>query len=438
MQWRITIILCVLFCYNVHGQLTVSEVGSLVERVSNNAVCEGFIADQPYLFSFGGIDSTKRFSGIHQRSFRYNIETGESIAIPPLPDSRGKIASAASRIGNIIYITGGYYVNSDGSEVSSDKLHRYDILSNAYLPDGSPIPVPTDDHVQVVWRDSLLYLITGWHDSTNIPDVQIYDPENDTWLVGEAVPNNHDYKSFGASGVILNDTIFYFGGAASIFGFPIQNDLRKGVIDATDPTRIDWTLSTPDPLVVGYRMAATTVGKELHWIGGSERTYNFDGIAYNGTGGVPTANRDLFSTDGRSWSEQQLDLLPMDLRGIAVINDTLQYLAGGMLENQTVTNRVFRLEWQGKTSSDQDLSVSEEAPYLYPVPCMDRLFISGFSEAEKVDVEIYKADGQLAARKELVDGVLDVAAFPDGTYFIKVIAGTKNWTQKIIKSHGKE
>ena len=92
------------------GQFVVSEVGNLPDRVSNNAVCEGFIDGLPYVFSFGGIDSTKIYSGIHLKSYRFNVATAESERIADLPDNLGKIAAAASRIGNIIYIAGGYNV----------------------------------------------------------------------------------------------------------------------------------------------------------------------------------------------------------------------------------------------------------------------------------------------------------------------------------------
>ncbi len=433
MKYGYIIIGIMLLVSTAQAQLTVTEVGTLLERISNNAVCEGFIGDRPYLFSFGGIDSTKRFSGIHQRSFRYDIETGESIAIPPLPDGRGKIASAASRIGNIIYITGGYYVNSNGSEESSDKVHRYDILSNSYLADGSPIPVPTDDHVQAIWQDSLIYLITGWRDFSNIADVQIYNPAEDSWLVGEAVPNNNIYKSFGASGVIVRDTIFYFGGAASSSGFPIQNDLRKGIIDPSDPTKISWSVSAPDSQVVGYRMAATTVGNELHWLGGSEQTYNFDGIAYNGSGGVANSNRDLFSLDGKSWMEERVDLLPMDLRGIAVVSDTVQYLAGGMLDNQEVSNKVYKLEWHNRTSSSQTVA-ENTSPYLYPTPFCERLFVDDRYGTPSLEVKIYNTQGLLLAKEKISNGQLDMVAYPDGIYLIRMEAGDESWSQKVIKN----
>ncbi len=115
-----------------NAQIKVTKVATLPIKVTNNAVCEGFIDSKPYLFSFAGIDSTKKYSGIHLKSFRYNIETKKTVQIPDLPDSRGKIACAANRIDNIIYISGGYHVYKDGHEVSSNKMHRYDIKNNVF------------------------------------------------------------------------------------------------------------------------------------------------------------------------------------------------------------------------------------------------------------------------------------------------------------------
>ncbi|MGB1248877.1 MAG: Kelch repeat-containing protein, partial [Chitinophagales bacterium] len=250
---------CIIAFFHLQAQLEVTEIGALPEAVSNNAVCEGYVNGIPYLFSFSGIDTSKVYSGIHLKSFRYNITTGQSEQIGDLPDNNGKIAAGASRIGNIIYIAGGYHVAANGSETSSAKMHRYDINNNVFLTDGADIPVATDDHVQAVWRDSLIYLITGWSNTGNIPDVQIYNPTTDTWLVGTPTPNNHQYKSFGASGTILDDTIFYFGGAASSAGFGIQNQVRKGVINPIDPTDITWSIDTPEIAIVGYRMACTSV-----------------------------------------------------------------------------------------------------------------------------------------------------------------------------------
>ena len=121
------------------AQVTVTEIGEIPKRTSNNIVCEGFINGSPYLYSFGGIDSTKVYSGIHQESFRYDLTNGQTMVLPHIPDTLGKIAMGISRIKNTIYLMGGYHVYADGSEKSSDKVHRFDITSNTFLEDGAPI-----------------------------------------------------------------------------------------------------------------------------------------------------------------------------------------------------------------------------------------------------------------------------------------------------------
>jgi N-acetylneuraminic acid mutarotase len=329
---------------NSVSRTSIEEVATLPEAVANNAVCEGFMDGTPYLYSFGGVDSTKIYSGIHVRSFRANLKSLKSERIPDLPDTLGKIAAGASRIGNIIYIIGGYYVFADGSELSSKKIHRYDIKDNIFLSDGANIPVPIDDHVQVVWQDKLIYVIAGWSNTGNVPNVQIYDPGTDSWSVGTPLPNTGTYKSFGASGTIIGNIIYYFGGAGS--SYSPQNTLRKGIIDTNDPTHISWTASIPDSNIFGYRMASTTVQNRPLWIGGSQNTYNFNGIAYDKSGGVSTSNRILHNTSPHIESEFNqifLEQISMDLRGIANLGDGKLYIAGGMIDNQKVTDKIYEI-----------------------------------------------------------------------------------------------
>ncbi len=316
----------------------------LPEPITNNAVSEGFFDGNLYGFTFGGLDSTKLFSGIHKRSYRLDITSNTWQQIADLPDTLGKIASAASRIKNTIYILGGYHVFADHSEKSSNKVHRYDILKNKFLEDGASIPIPIDDHVQAVWRDSLIYVITGWSDKENVPNVQIYNPEINGWTVGTSAPDNHTYKSFGASGTIVRDTIFYFGGASMGKHYPIQNILRKGIIDANNPTQIKWSYQVLDSSIVGYRMAVTKLNNKPHWLGGSTTTYNYNAIAYNGSGGVIPSNRDLYLSNNK-FSTTILKNLPMDLRGIAEINDSIKIIIGGIEKDQKVSNKVYKLEW---------------------------------------------------------------------------------------------
>ena len=326
-------------------ELTISNLKNVPEALSNNAVVEGFIDGKPFVYTFGGIDSTMSYQGIHKRSYAYDFTHNSWRQIANLPDTLGKIASAASRVNDTIYILGGYHVFKDHSEKSSDKVHRYDIVNDKFLEDGTAIPVPIDDHVQSIWRDSLIYVISGWYDKENVANVQIYNPSKNSWSTGTSVPNNHLYKSFGASGTIVGDTIFYFGGASMGKHYPIQNVLRKGVINSENPAEIEWSYQILDSTIVGYRMAATSLQHRPYWLGGSTSTYNYDAIAYDGSGGVLPSNRVLHLRNNQ-WQQTSTHKLPMDLRGIAEINDLTKIIVGGILENQQVSNKVYLLEWK--------------------------------------------------------------------------------------------
>ena len=92
-------------------------------------------------------------------------------------------------VDDVAYVIGGYHVFADitvraqfGPGTSVGSGHE------TWLTDGAPIPIPIDDHVQAVWRDSLIYVITGWSNNTNVAAVQIYDPALDQWSVGTPGP----------------------------------------------------------------------------------------------------------------------------------------------------------------------------------------------------------------------------------------------------------
>ena len=375
---------------------SVTEQAALPEPVSNNAVAEGFINGMPYLYTFGGIDSTKLYSGIHLRSYRLDVQGNQWESIPALPDTLGKIAASANRVGDYIYIIGGYHVYASGNEKSSDRVHRYHIPTNTYIADGAAIPVPIDDQVQAVWRDSLIYVVTGWSETRNVPDVQIYDPANDNWQMGTSLPLSDSYMSFGSSGVIVEDTIYYFGGARN-GSFNAQANFRIGVINRTDPTDISWSARLPNANRKGYRMAATAIGKRVYWIGGSTDTYNFDGLSYSSGNGVPTADRSLrFDITDGSWEEDFSNVLPMDLRGIGNISNEIKYLAGGMQGDQEVTARTFRLEWKDISTSTVEQSIANQI-LLSPNPTVDFLEVQSPEAFLPLHYQLFDASGKLVA-----------------------------------------
>ena len=204
-------------------------------------------------------------------------------------------------------------------------------------------------------------MITGWSDVTNVTNVQIYDPSSDQWAQGTPVPSSQAYRVFGGSGCIIGDTIYYAGGARAVGNFPPSAYLRKGVIDKNDPTQITWT-SVQEDQALGYRMASSSQGAHALWFGGSRTTYNYDGIAYNGSGGVMAESEiRYFNTDDDSWGSYQ-NLMPatMDFRGLAKLSEHEFILAGGMIENQKVTDQTVLItiptvSTTQSTSTDLDL-----------------------------------------------------------------------------------
>lgn len=420
--------------------LIIDEVANMPEPISNNAVVEGFVNDTAYVFSFSGIGAGKTFADISLKSFRYNTVSDIWDTIPNLPDTLGKIAAGASYVDSIIYIIGGYHVFQNGNEISSNKVHRYDPRTNAYLSDGANIPVAIDDHVQAVYKDSLIYVITGWSNTNNVANVQIYDPVNDNWLVGTSVPNNNTYRAFGASGTIIGNTIYYHGGASSGFNFPGQSTLRIGTIDPNNPTQITWTSQSTSEF--SYRSACTVAYGAPIWIGGSETTYNFDGIAYNGSGGVSprTINMrylgaiDTFPTlDNNSIT----NLNVMDLRGVANMDvDPLSgtptgYVAGGMSLGQQVSDKTYRFQTViGFSIKEKDNTLPFK---LYPNPSVNLINLDFESTTTKQITVINMLGEEMFNTKTSKKlKTINITGFPKGNYMVEIESEEGISTKKLI------
>ncbi len=412
-----------------------SALPNLPEPVSNNAVTHGTINNKNHIFSFCGIDATKEPSGIHLKSFFYNADSEQWTTLPPIIDPNGgKVAASASTVKNKIYIIGGYHVAPDFSEVSSSKVHVFNPETLSYENDGADIPVAIDDQVQVVWRDSLIYVITGWSNSTNVTNVQIYNPTTDVWSVGTPVPDEGNFKVFGANGTIIGDTIYYLGGAKITSAFAAARHLTKGVINPDNPLEITWSGET-NLDAIAYRPAALTYEDEAYWIGGSEKTYNFDGLAYNN--GNPVEPTDKIIKYNPSWPltevQETFTQIPpiMDLRGIAEYTETEFAVAGGMVSGPEVTNQAWLINMAQIVPTENIISPFFKA---YPNPVGELLYINykGFFE-----IQISNILGEnLIAKRAFESDAINVRDFQNGIYILSIIKnGVISHSEKIMIQH---
>ena len=109
--------------FTADAQLWVpTRIADIPKPIANNAVCGAMVNGQMNMYSFGGIDSTKIYSGIKQEAYKWSNLNNTWTTLPPLPDTLGKIASAASNVKDKIYIIGGYHVDANSTERSSSRL----------------------------------------------------------------------------------------------------------------------------------------------------------------------------------------------------------------------------------------------------------------------------------------------------------------------------
>ena len=91
-------ILLLIFPFFLSAQAwEITEIGTVPEGVSNNAVAAATVDDAVWIYSFSGIDNTLSSGGIHGKAWRFNTETGVTETLPNLPGGFGKIAAKASR-----------------------------------------------------------------------------------------------------------------------------------------------------------------------------------------------------------------------------------------------------------------------------------------------------------------------------------------------------
>ncbi len=90
-------------------------------------------------------------------------------------------------------------------------------------------------------------------------------------------------------------------------------------------------------------MASIPYNGSALWLGGSTVSYNYDVIAYNGSGEVAAESRIVtYHPSNGQITETSNAISPiMDLRGIAQIAPNQFIIVGEMVENQAVSNQTL-------------------------------------------------------------------------------------------------
>jgi len=439
MKTMIVLVISMLTSPYLCSQVSFQELKNAPEKVSNNAVASVEVDGDWYVYSFAGIDSTKLYTGIHSKVFRYDVMHDTWSQLPfDLPSGPKRIAAGASTVRGKIYVIGGYQVFSNGGEVSVNRVHIYDPALDMFLDDGASIPTPIDDQVQCVYKDSLIYVVTGWSNSGNVSDVWIYDVVQDEWKAGTAIPDDNDFQAFGASGSIVGDTIYYIGGARDIGSFGLISTLRKGYINPNNPTDITWFLQDNNQAGI-YRSGSEAYDGKVIWLGGSENTYNYNGIAYDGSGGVPPTNALLYYEPAEgSLVKQYFDFpMIMDLRGLAKVGDNQFITVGGMKDVQEVSDRVVLYELGTLVNQEAVPTLAEFRVFPTSTTGLVQVYFKLDTQVKNIELKIFRIDGTLLRTEKLssVESMIHLdSQYPAGSYVFSLVKeGITLASQRIIK-----
>ncbi|WDE02728.1 galactose oxidase [Thalassomonas actiniarum] len=326
------------------GAVGANTLPPLPEPVSNNAVAKVETEDSRYLLSFMGLGPGKDHLAVHNKVWALKLGQKQWQEKKPVPGSIepvGRLAAVAVGVGRFAYLFGGYTVEKSGHEVSSPDVYRYDVQTDSYQR-LAPMPVPVDDSVALVYQNRYIYLVSGWHNDGNVNLVQVYDIEENRWQQASPFLG---MPVFGQAAGISGNTILVCDGVAVVAHLNKRRSYKgiaqclKGVIDPKKPAKIDWRVIKHPTGKGRYRMAATSVGGDIVFIGGSTNPYNYNGIGYDGRASAATDAIWLFNGENDRWQTLKSGDKTMDHRGLLELDGKLITL-GGMDNNQQVLNKV--------------------------------------------------------------------------------------------------
>ena len=315
--------------------------------LANNAVAAALVDGTPRIFTFLGLGPGRDFRAISTAAYSLDPDGTAWERLPDVPGGIGRLAATAQTIGRRVFLFGGYEVAADGKETTSPATDIYLLAERRYIR-GADAPVPLDDSVSGVWRDRLIYLVSGWSTDRTVTTVQAYDPDADRWFAATPIPGT---AVFGHAGGLSGDTLVYCGGAkmlgATTPKYGISDQCYRGDIDPADPTTIAWRAIAAHPGAPRYRAAAGPVRTASHtgimFVGGTANPYNYNGIGYNGRPAEPETASWLYDVAGDRWvAGPVIDTPSMDHRGLVDAGGAW-WIIGGLSRGQLVSTTATRL-----------------------------------------------------------------------------------------------
>ncbi len=409
----------------VHSTTLTSTVGEWIQCTSmpspelSNAT--GYDPVNDRIYSFGGTpDGGYTY---HNYTFQYDPVNNTWQTMANMPYAGDWID--ASYVNGKFYIFGLY----DGSVHNYNMI--YDVTNNSWTT-GANMPQARIAGGQVVYNDSLVYMLGGYNGSTPTNNVQIYNTYTNAWTTGTSLPTN-----FMMGGVAMTgDTIWIVGGYSGSAAF---SNLYYGIINPTNCEQITWYTGAPLP-VPNMNNGATQMYRSghryLYIVGGFENAVL-----------PPTAHAWEYDIDNNVWTALP-DYTPFALARndflIAREGHNEIYVCGGDDNGDwTATDQVWKLPWFVGPGVEEKEGASLVTSFGFapnmPNPTKGSVITYTITKDARVSLKVYDASGRLIST--LVDGRQTAGTktvnwntknLSSGIYFLRLEAEGKIATHKLI------
>jgi hypothetical protein len=154
------------------------------------------------IYSFGGIDGTAS-----RNVYVYTPGATEWEKLSGLMP-KGKFGGYAAAINGKIYIVGGMVV-SGNSYVSNGETYEFDPVARTFTTKKALTTATKVGWFAGAQVNGKIYVIGGYTGSTDVTNIQVYDPATDTWTTSTS---KAPYTGRYAASAVLNGKIFVMGG----------------------------------------------------------------------------------------------------------------------------------------------------------------------------------------------------------------------------------
>ncbi|MEX0608836.1 MAG: kelch repeat-containing protein [Balneolaceae bacterium] len=346
----ITLLILVASCEQSPKNVTLewSAGEKLPLEISNNAVASAEVNGEWQLYTFLGLEKGKAIGDISTFSATFNPETSVWTELPVVPDEIGRLGSTAQTANGSIYIFGGYTVDESGAEISTHEVFKFNPANDTYEQVADML-IPVEDAVSLVYQDRYIYLVSGWNNTNNVSNVQVYDTQTNSWEHATPYPGPPVFGHSG--GIVGNKMVLSDGVQAKVDDgeriYMMSPGSIKGEIDTADHSIINWVRIKQHPGKARYRMASIGIDSPVEmvlFVGGTSNPYNYNGIGYNAQPSFPDSAVFAYRLDTDEWVNLGNQPSPtMDHRGIARSGNDY-YVLGGMNGSQQVSDQVHKFK----------------------------------------------------------------------------------------------